>query len=56
MPHNYGSRLTITFLVLLVCIFGIPGVGPGIVKTGELFKNVPWSEKLNLRPRGSKTR
>jgi preprotein translocase subunit SecD len=50
MPHNYGSRLTITSLVLLVCIFGIPGVGPGILKTSELFKSVPWSEKLNLKP------
>lgn len=50
MPHNYGSRLTITFLVLLVCIFGIPGIGDGILKTSSLFKGVPFSQKVNLKP------
>ena len=50
MPTNYGSRLTITALVLLCCIFGIPGLGDGIFKTSSLFSHVPWKEKLNLHP------
>ena len=50
MPTNYSSRLTITALVLLCCIFGIPGLGDGILKTGSLFSSVPWREKINLKP------
>ena len=50
MPTNYSSRLTITALVLLCCIFGIPGLGDGIFKTGSLFSSVPWREKINLKP------
>ena len=51
MPQNYGGRLVFILAVLLVCIFGFPGCGGGIVKTGSLLKSgVPASQKLNLKP------
>ena len=50
MPTNYGGRLLLTAAVLLVCLFGFPGIGGGILKSSKLFDNIPFSQKTNLKP------
>src|SRR5437588_21520 len=50
MPHNYGSRLILSACVVLFCLFGIPGIGGGIVRTGAMFSDIPTSQKFNLKP------
>src|SRR5258706_5141259 len=50
MPTNYGGRLLLTAAVLLVCLFGFPWIGGGILKTTKLFDNIPFSQKTNLKP------
>src|SRR5256885_5474787 len=50
MPTNYGGRLVLIAAILLVCIFGMPGFGGGILKTGSLFSSIPFAQKTNLKP------
>src|SRR5258708_3064548 len=50
MPTNYGGRLLLTGAVLLCCLFGIPGIGGGILKPTKLFDSIPFSQKTNLKP------
>src|SRR5258706_10582650 len=50
MPTNYGGRLLLTAAVLLVCLFGFPWIGGGLLKTTKLFDHIPFSQKTNLKP------
>jgi SecD/SecF fusion protein len=51
MSQNYAGRVTLIIVVLLVGLFGIPGLTDGIFSAKRFVNpSVPFNEKLNLRP------
>jgi len=51
MPQNYAGRVTTIIVVLLIGLFGIPGVQDGIFSAKKFFNpSVPFNDKLNLKP------
>jgi SecD/SecF fusion protein len=51
MSQNYAGRVTLIIVVLLLGLFGIPGLQDGIFSLQKVFDpSVPWAQKHNLKP------
>src|SRR5688500_1009245 len=51
MPQHYAGHVTTIIVVLLMGLFGIPGIQDGIFSARKFFNpSVPFNEKLNLKP------
>src|SRR2546429_2222555 len=51
MSQNYAGRLTLIIVVLLIGLFGIPGLSDGIFSLKKVFDpKASFNDKLNLRP------